>query len=192
MSQPKKTMEATRGTTTLGAILVPTTALTTFIVTLTHTYFLYFLCVLQAVSGIVLLIVSAVTRYNSREAMRVTASSILRPYDKGFTGGAYYNQASPWQQQAQYNQPLRPIEPPAVSPAVPSSAFVPVVNEIPYQPAAAPRKTRVVPPAIDTPATAAPGRGASGGPKEYCGMCGAEMPNISDLKFCPGCGSPRE
>ncbi len=201
MKQPKKSMETTQGMTTIGAILLPTTALMALILSVTHAYYLFFLLIIQPVSGIVLLITGAVMRYNSRMGMRQIANSILHPYARSNQFGGW--QPSPgWQQQSvqpQYQpvqpqyQPMQPIEPPAMSPAIPSSAFVPVVNEIPYQPPRAAKKTRTVPAGyVDAASVATNAQVASGGSKEFCGMCGAVMPNISDLKFCPGCGAPRE
>jgi hypothetical protein len=186
MEKPKKAMDSTMVGTGIGAILLPTTLLVVFIITTTHAFFLFFLPILQAVSGIVLLIVSAAMRYTSRMAM------VLRDYKKGFPPQAsMYNPVPGWQPQAQpyqaYQQDVQPIVPPARSPAIPSSAFMPEVNEVPYQAPSTAKKGRNVPSSFDvTPTIATPKD------SKFCGSCGAALPDIHDLRFCPGCGAAIE
>lgn len=196
MSKPRKTMESTMVGTGIGAILIPTTLLVVFILVSTGAWYLFFLPVLQAVSGIVMLIVNAVMRYTSRMAMRDAASAVLRDYKKGFTfQPAAYNPAPGWQAQPypSYYPDVQPIVPPATSPAVPSSAFMPEVRDAP-SPVATPSKkgTSVTRDYVDTAAISTPAASPQGKTSEFCGSCGDKLPDISDLKFCPSCGASIE
>ncbi len=68
-------------------------------------------------------------------------------------------------------------------PAIPSSAYIPVLQALPSQPASIPvsayiPESRLSPAVLDS----------SG---QYCGQCGDLLPEVTGLKFCPSCGSPR-
>jgi len=183
LAQPKRTMEVTLMTTGIGILLLPTTLIVVAIISATHAYPLFFLPAIQVIAGIMVLVSSAGVRYSSRMTMKQAAHDILQPYSRGFYQGRYYGpQPGGW-------QPVQPVAFPPQRPAIPSSAFLLQVNEIPYIPPA----TRAVPASIDVPATVTtPEHGAPGKAKSYCGACGAAMPDIAGLKFCPDCGAPRE
>lgn len=223
MSKPRKTMEATMVGTGIGAILIPTTLLVVFILVSTGAWYLFFLPILQAVSGIVMLIVNAVMRYTSRMAMRDAASAVLRDYRKGFAfQPAPYNPSPGWQARhypSQYPD-VQPIVPPATSPAIPRSAFVPEVLDVPLvppqfpDPLASPIPRSPTPISTSTPARTPGSTSKKGtletrgyvdaamistttpGPRdkiaEFCSSCGNDLPTISDLKFCPSCGASIE
>ncbi|MEX2682677.1 MAG: hypothetical protein Q6373_013835 [Candidatus Sigynarchaeota archaeon] len=195
LRQPRKTMEITLWTTGIGIILLPTTLIAVAIISATRAYPLIFLPIIQALSGVMILISSAGVRYSSRITMRQEAHKILQPFSRGFYHGRYYGaqpgwQPQTWQPAQPMYQPAQPAAFPPARPAIPSSAFLPQVNEIPYVPPG----TRAVPASIDVPVAAAATQehGAPGKTGSYCGACGAAMPDLPGLKFCPDCGAPRE
>ncbi len=88
----------------------------------------------------------------------------------------------------------------ASPPVIPSSAYVPVIQEVPYQPPSIPQSAYIPEPQPSpaTPSAAAP-RARSKTPSArtgtsalFCGQCGESFPDVAGLKFCPSCGSPRE
>jgi hypothetical protein len=85
------------------------------------------------------------------------------------------------------------------SAAIPQSAFIPVLQEVPPQPASIPASAYVPEPKPTpaAPATLAPkgeAKRAAAGTYEnvqFCGQCGEKLPDVADLRFCPACGASR-
>ncbi|MBN2150457.1 MAG: zinc ribbon domain-containing protein, partial [Candidatus Lokiarchaeota archaeon] len=172
-------------TSALGGTLLPTTAIVVAIIYATGAYPLFFLPIIQAVAGIMILISSAAMRYSARTTMRQEANGVLRPYTRGFYQGQYYGPQHGWQQPMQPYQPQYPPAQPAAPlvqrPAIPDSAFLSSMQEIAYEANKAPAAGRQVPESVENPAP----------PKSrgFCGLCGHPLPDISDLLFCPECGN---